>query len=105
MCLTSDRYSSTVVALVSAVCAGCVALVFALVFNPEPLDHQPDLVAGVPFHPYLPIPHPGLKRGIWEAIVSGGHHSHLPPLSVVSVQEPLKVLRTRAIEGGHSAGQ
>lgn len=105
MCITFDRHCGTVVSLVGAVCAGSVALVLPLVFSPEPLDHQPDLVPRVPLHPHLPVPHPGLERGVGEALVPGGHHSHLPPTRIIPVQEPLKFLRTWPIVPRHSAGQ
>ena len=103
--LTFDSHWAAVVPLVGGVRARCVALVLPLVFGSEPLDHQPDLVPRVPLHPHLSVPHPALVGGIWETLVSGGHHSHLPSSGIIPVQVPLKVLCTRAFIPWNSAGQ
>lgn len=103
--LTFDSHWATVVPLVGGVRARCVALVLPLVFGSEPLDHQPDLVPRVPLHPHLPALHPALVRGIWETLVPGGHHSHLPSSRIIPVQEPLKVLCTWTFVPWHSTGQ
>lgn len=104
-CCTFNGDDGAVVSLVGVVCAGRVALVPPLVFGPEPLDDQPDLIARVPLHPHLAVPHPGLIRGVREALVSCGHHPHLPPEGIVSVQKPLEVLRAGAFVPRDGAGQ
>lgn len=102
---TFDSHCGTVVSLVAAVCARCITLVLPLVFSPEPLDHQLDLVVRVPLHPHLPIHHPCLVRDIREALVSGRHNSQLPPKGIISVEEPFKFLRTWAFIRWHNTGQ
>lgn len=103
--LTFDRHGGAVVPLVGGVRAGRVAFILPLIIRSQPLDHQPDFVARVPLDPHLPALHPGLERGVREALVPGGHHSHLPPFGVVSDEEPLKVLRARAVVSGDGTGQ
>lgn len=102
---TFDGHFVAVVPSVGAVRAGSVALVLALVVGPELLDRQADPVPRVPLHPHLAIPHARLVGGVGEAVVPGGHHSDGPVAGFVLVQEPLKVLRPRALVLGHGAGQ
>lgn len=105
ICCTFHSHDGAVVSLVGAVSAGCVTLVSPLVLRPEPLDDQPDLIVRVPLHPHLAVLHSGQKRGVREALVPGGHHSHLPPQGIVSVQKPLEVLRAGAFVPRDRAGQ
>lgn len=103
--LTFHSDCCAVVSLVGAVRARGVALVLALVFSPQPLHHQSDLVPRVPLHSHLPVPDPALERGVRKAFVPGGHHSQLPPAGIVSVKEPLELLRARAFEPRHATRQ